>query len=611
MAIDLSVNNNSRYYSVPDHADLSFPDTDWFLAIWMRVEENEGSAFQYIFSNNMWDSAESLNWFVVENSSSDSAKGQMYARPESLGGLTTGIRIDDGLDRLVVAQRVGSNVEVKTCVAYGSVVQGDVLAYSSGQLNGGVWNIGRRVDGNASRYYKEHFGDVIKGHVSLTNTQIEALAAGENPETVIGTVNLDVWFPFTEASATVTDLINGHVATRNGTGLITSAPFPAGVAFAVSSSQYVEQLLEHVRLQPASHDHALLYKDPLIIAYEISVDYSNSVFANIEYISLTEFAAYLQSERLSTREYKSFVATDLISDLALQQSGSAENLNAYSAQRQATYDAAININNERYLSVNWTGVIQVNFSAIAAIEIVSTFVNGDAVAIDYSNPYHTGSTSPFEFSLALQENQNLSVESLLDFLVDQSGSINSGASLLINRSINSEYLKTYSAQNAVPVAWTGLAVIVLSQSAAVEFLAEFDVNETIVSELSLDVKSADLLFIEAEMNFSLSSNTTVEQLAFLSALSNAIVENGTNIERQEISSIENMAQILSKNNIHSEWDGIAGFITGIKRIFLSSRGKYKTLFSSQGRSKTFGEGTKRSKQSTPHVGGEFNQKRKS
>ena len=76
------------------------------------------------------------------------------------------------------------------------------------------------------RFFENTFGDVIKGSVALTDDQITALGNGVDPISVAGYANLDVWFPFREQTASVVDLINGHVATRNGTGLITVEHFP-------------------------------------------------------------------------------------------------------------------------------------------------------------------------------------------------------------------------------------------------------------------------------------------------------------------------------------------------------------------------------------------------
>lgn len=226
MAIDLIDGNTTRYFSVPDHADLTFPDADWFLAMWTRVDDNAGGAFQYLFSNNGFQVANSLNIFLAEASESIQPNSWHAATDTLNPNSAPAVPGADGKDRLIVSQRVSGNVEMWFCEPMATATRVINAAYSDGAINGGVWNIGRRVDGDANRYYEEHYGDVIKGSGSLIQAQIELLARGVPPTLVTDPANLDVWFQFRENAATVVDVINGHIATRQGTGLLTSEHFP-------------------------------------------------------------------------------------------------------------------------------------------------------------------------------------------------------------------------------------------------------------------------------------------------------------------------------------------------------------------------------------------------
>lgn len=224
MGIDLSDNNNTRYYSVPDHADLTFPDSGWFLSMWTNVNNNDGSAFQYLFSNRGAGSVNSLNILLREASASSPNK--WAAQTSSFLQSTTASPGADNVNRLIVLQRNGSNLEMWFAELGQTATKEIDAAFSDGAIDGDFWNIGRRVDGNTDRYYENPFGDVIKGSVTLTQAQIELLALGVPPTLVTSPANLDVWFQFREQTATVVDIINGHVATRNGTGLLTVEHFP-------------------------------------------------------------------------------------------------------------------------------------------------------------------------------------------------------------------------------------------------------------------------------------------------------------------------------------------------------------------------------------------------
>jgi len=224
MAVDLINANSTRYYSVPDSASLTFPDSDWFLAFWTRVDDNSGSFFQYIFSNNNFAVANSLNIFLQETGAGVPniwrVTTSTFSQPSSLapGG--------DSKDRLVIVQRNGSNLELWFCEAHSTATKEFDSVYSDGAINGGVWNIGRRVDGNTDRYYEEHFGDIIKGSVTISQSQIELIARGVPITQIIDPSKIDVWFQFREASSQVVDIINGNIATRQGSGLLTSEHFP-------------------------------------------------------------------------------------------------------------------------------------------------------------------------------------------------------------------------------------------------------------------------------------------------------------------------------------------------------------------------------------------------
>jgi len=221
VAIDLIDANTTRHYAIPDHPDLTFPNSDWFIYLWTRVDDNTGTLFQYIFSNNNFSAANSLNIFLSETS--EATRPDIWNfNTQTLAGFATTSTGGDGLNRLLVLQREGSRLKLYFCVPHGTPSLEADFAYSDGAIDGGVWNIGRRVDGNTSRYYEEHFGDVVKGNRKLTLKDIRLLGQGHKPTDVIPKAAIDVWFDFRHAGKFVVDKINGHVATRQGSGLLTS-----------------------------------------------------------------------------------------------------------------------------------------------------------------------------------------------------------------------------------------------------------------------------------------------------------------------------------------------------------------------------------------------------
>lgn len=216
--------NTTKYYSVPDDAAWTFPDSDWFIYFWTRVDDNTGTGFSYLFSNNNFQVANSINIFIREDSASAPA-GAWSVATDTAVFLTSGTPGGDGKDRLVLVQRSGSNLQMYFCEKGQTATQEFSSSYSDGAINGGVVNVGRRVDGNSGRYYHDNFGDVVKGSAALTIAQITLLGQGVDPVSVIGYDNLDIWLPFREATSTVDDVIVGLTATRQATP-VTSEHFP-------------------------------------------------------------------------------------------------------------------------------------------------------------------------------------------------------------------------------------------------------------------------------------------------------------------------------------------------------------------------------------------------
>ena len=241
MAIDLIDANTTRYYSVPDSADWTFPNSDWFVYIWTRVDDNSGALFQYLFSNNNFSTTNSLN-ILLEEGTGGGNNGKWQVITDTLNLNSTTAPGGDGVERLVLFQRNGSNIEIRFCEAGQDATSEGSAAYSDGAINGSTVNIGRRVDGNTGRYYEEHFGDVVKGSGSLSLAQITLLGKGVSPVDVVGYDNLDIWLQFREATSQVVDIINGNIATRNGSGLLTSEHFPfvqANISFVAAAAAVV------------------------------------------------------------------------------------------------------------------------------------------------------------------------------------------------------------------------------------------------------------------------------------------------------------------------------------------------------------------------------------
>jgi hypothetical protein len=213
----ISFDESNDYFSIADAAGLSLPNGQWCVGIWTKVNDNTGSAYQYLLSNNNYAVNSSFNLHIYEAGSGAGAGQWQNILKDSDGtqkDLTSGTTPGgDGVWRLIINQRTAAQIEMWFCeFGQTAALVGTQTLASFGDIDGGAWNIGRRVDGNADRYYGGIACEFFKGNFSLTQEEITALGAGV-PITMLGKT-LDVYLPMRETAATLYDIVGSNDATR-------------------------------------------------------------------------------------------------------------------------------------------------------------------------------------------------------------------------------------------------------------------------------------------------------------------------------------------------------------------------------------------------------------
>lgn len=209
--------NSSKYYTIAAHSSLYLPDADWAFGFWTRVEDNSGTAFQYLISNGGLGAASSINIYLSETDDTWS-----YRTEDDTGHDTFADDADvatgaDNRDRLIVIQRETDDINIYFCEAnrlpslVNSVSEPD---YAANTL-AGTWYIGTRSDLSSTRFYESWFGGFWKADTSLSQEQIAAIARGVYPPDVIG-ANIKAYLAFSSADATVADEVGSNDATRVG-----------------------------------------------------------------------------------------------------------------------------------------------------------------------------------------------------------------------------------------------------------------------------------------------------------------------------------------------------------------------------------------------------------
>ena len=216
------------YYDISDAAELTLPDGDWCIAVWTYVDDNTGTTYQYLISTNALNANNSFNLFLGEAAQVTDANKWGFNVEDgdgtNPGTIFAGATGADSTWRLIVAQRntgaaAGQEFELWFCEVGGVASKENTATDADfAAINGGDWDIGRRADGDADRYYGSIAAEVFKGDFALTQAQIEALAAGLPIKTMAKQLGytLDAYLPMWEADATLLDYSNsGNNGTRN------------------------------------------------------------------------------------------------------------------------------------------------------------------------------------------------------------------------------------------------------------------------------------------------------------------------------------------------------------------------------------------------------------
>ena len=214
------------YLLITDHADLTLPDGDWCVGIWTYVTDNAGTAWQYLISSNLVPNNNNFQLFLQETNAEGNGDDDhwcSYVR-DGDGTLATLVStLAPGADstwRLIIIQRDTSVSEIQMwfCVKGAAPSKEDSVADAGfAAMNGGDWNIGRRSDGSASRFYGSIACEFFKGNFCLSQTEIEVLGAGRHIREF--GYELDVDLPIWGLHSPETDLSG-----KNHTAAINSAP---------------------------------------------------------------------------------------------------------------------------------------------------------------------------------------------------------------------------------------------------------------------------------------------------------------------------------------------------------------------------------------------------
>lgn len=217
MAIDFGNPNTGRYYTVPDHADFTLPNSDWtYLAL---VERNGASSTtNYIVSTGDFGSANSINLYVYgDGVSGVGVKVSTFTE-------TWNNEFTDSLTLntpywIYAVRRSGILRAGQIPLGGASTKESTAVAISGSQDSSTALHIGYRALGSIRPWNGRWEQVAFVSGYGMTTTQIVQLAGGTPLLDMPFAANIEfLLYGQTAADVFVTDLVGGHVATRQGTG---------------------------------------------------------------------------------------------------------------------------------------------------------------------------------------------------------------------------------------------------------------------------------------------------------------------------------------------------------------------------------------------------------
>lgn len=214
-AIDLSTGNSTRYHSIASSPDFDLPDSDWaWVLTWAPAITQVG---YFLSATGSYGVVNSINTFAYNNSSGYGCRVSNTAEMFTNSGVPPA---NEAFMMVVrrISGRLYMSIRGLTDPSLSINITGPLL--SGAQPNSNGVNLGRRIDGNTTRYVRGRwFGAAFFPGAHVRTADINELVRGRPFESF-------PWYkrcvfhaaPLTADDPQFMDLTGRHIITRNGTG---------------------------------------------------------------------------------------------------------------------------------------------------------------------------------------------------------------------------------------------------------------------------------------------------------------------------------------------------------------------------------------------------------
>lgn len=209
MSVNFGTDNAGRYFSCPDHADLTLTGDHTWLVV-MAPYTTDSTYPKYFLSTGEYEAANSMNLLVT-------SAANTIGYPMNGTMVQTSVAIGNHQNILAYGRRISSTVGCGEIRLDTQAHNKSPTRTDSTASDGGTLYVGARTALLANRYAQGYVSWVALLNVGLSDSQLASLAAGTTYLVDDFSANIVELWDMSVNAATITGT-NGHVLTRTGTG---------------------------------------------------------------------------------------------------------------------------------------------------------------------------------------------------------------------------------------------------------------------------------------------------------------------------------------------------------------------------------------------------------
>lgn len=230
-------NGTTDYYAVTDAANLDYANADWAVCALVKITRLHASLTQHIFNHGNTGAAQNARLYLA-NGVLTGIHRNATASITATGATLTADNVNGWF--IVGMRRNGTNLEVFSAPVGGTVTVGTPVAINTpaAVTPSGNFFIGCRWDQAANNFLNNHLSYLFKLDGTLSNADINNLAAGQDIITNLAK-SPSLYAKFDTSAATITDSGTGaNVITRFGTPQARGCYAFTGLPVAINTSTH-------------------------------------------------------------------------------------------------------------------------------------------------------------------------------------------------------------------------------------------------------------------------------------------------------------------------------------------------------------------------------------